>query len=408
MCADATRRMRIACFSPLPPERSGIADYSAELVPYLAAAAQITLFVAHPDAVPDGLRAVCDVQHIADYGALHHRYDLALYQMGASMYHDAMYPILLRYPGVTVLHDFGLHRFIATRTISRGNFAGYVREMGYALGVDGVELAYRIRRGEAEHPFCSAPLNERLLDRSLGIIVHSRYVAEQIRRARPHVAVQVVSAPIRADWEPSRSRRDLGCPDDALLFVSAGQVISAKQLTLALEAFACLRADFPQARYVVVGDELKHDLDLAAWIEQQRLTDVVTMTGYLPDLRDFVSWIAAADVVVNLRYPTVGETSATALRGLAAGHPVIVSDHGWYAELPDDVCVKVRPNDLESLLAAMRRLAADPMLRQAIGQRAAAYAQRQHSPAQTARQYLAFMEQLLQRATISVSRSSNG
>ena len=63
------------------------------------------------------------------------------------MYHEAMYRVLLRYPGITVLHDHGLHHFMATRTIPRGDFAGYVREMGYSLGAEGVDLAYRIRQG---------------------------------------------------------------------------------------------------------------------------------------------------------------------------------------------------------------------------------------------------------------------
>ena len=191
----------------------------------------------------------------------------------------------------------------------------------------------------------------------------------------------------------------MGCPEDALVFVSAGQVISIKQVTAALEAFARLRVDFPRARYVVVGDELTQDLDLQAWLQQHDLGEAVISTGYLADIHDFVSWIAAADVLVNLRYPTVGETSATALRGLAAGRPVIVSDHGWYAELPDDVCVKVAPNDSEALYQAMRRLADSPELRHAIGQRAAAYAQREHSLAVAAQRYLGFVAEIVGSAT---------
>ncbi|MGC8780461.1 MAG: glycosyltransferase family 4 protein [Anaerolineae bacterium] len=382
---------RIAYFSPLPPTRSGIADYSAELLPHLAQAARITLFVAEPEQVAAELRAAFEVRPITDFGRVHWQYDIALYQMGDSLCHEAMYPVLLRYPGITVLHDHGLHHFMATRTIPRGDFAGYVREMGYALGAEGVDLAYRIARGEAGHPFQAAPLNERVLDRSLGVIVHSRYAADKIRAVRPHLSVAVIPAPIAIASASLRTRQELGCPDDALLFVSAGQVISNKQLTLALDAFARLRADYPQARYVVVGDELKHDLDLPAWLAQRGLNDAVTMTGYLADKADFIAWIAAADVLVNLRYPTVGETSATALRGLAAGRPVIVSDHGWYAELPDDVCVKVTPNDEEAVYQAMRRLAGDAALRRAIGQRAAAYAQREHSLAGAAQRYLDFI-----------------
>jgi len=392
-------RRQIAYFSPLPPTRSGIADYSAELLPYLAEAARITLFVEDPAQVAENLRAAFETRPIADFARVYWQYDVALYQMGDSLCHEAMYPVLLRFPGVTVLHDHGLHHFVATRTIPRGDFASYVRELGYALGIAGVDLAYRIQRGKAEHPFYTAPLNERVLDRSLGVIVHSRYAADQIRAVRPHLPVAVVPAPISACIESLRSRQELACPEDALLFVSAGQVISNKQLTLALEAFARLRADYPQARYVVVGDELKHDLDLPAWLAQRGLGDGVTMTGYLADKRDFISWIAAADVVVNLRYPTVGETSATALRGLAAGRPVIVSDHGWYAELPDDVCVKVTPNDGEAIYQAMRRLAGDATLRQAIGRRAAAYAQREHSLAAAARRYVDFIDEIVERAS---------
>ncbi len=390
---------RLAYFSPLPPERSGIADYSAELLPYLAELARVTLFAAHPEQVAAELQAIFEVRPISDYGSTHWQYDVALYHMGNSVYHEAMFPMLMRYPGITVLHDHGLHHFMATRTIPRGDFAGYAREMGYALGTEGVDLAYRIRQGQAEHPLYEVPLNERVLDRSLGLIVHSHFVERQIQNVRPNLPVTVVPAPIRTDFGPLRSRQELGCPEDVLLFASAGQVITIKQVTVALEAFARLRSDFPQARYVVVGDELKQDLDLQDWLRQRDMGDAVISTGYLTDTRDFVSWIAAADILVNLRYPTIGETSATALRGLAVGRPVIVSDHGWYAELPDAVCIKVAPNDDEALYQAMHRLAADAVLRQTMGQQAAGYARREHSLAAAARRYLDFIGEIVVRVT---------
>jgi glycosyltransferase involved in cell wall biosynthesis len=391
----STTSWRIAYFSPLPPERSGIAGYSAELLPHLAQSAQVTLFASDPVQVSADLRAAFEVRPIADYNPARQPYDIALYHMGDSRYHEALYHVLLRYPGITVLHDHGLHHFMANRTIPQGDFAGYAREMGYALGAEGVDLAYRIRQGVAEHPLYSVPLNERVLDRSLGLIVHSHFVARQAQGVRPDLPVTVVPAPIRTDFGPLRSRVDLGCPEDALIFASAGQVITIKQVTLALEAFARLRVDFPQARYVVVGDELKQDLDLQAWLRQHDLGDAVISTGYLADTRDFISWIAAADVLVNLRYPTVGETSATALRGLAAGRPVIVSDHGWYAELPDDACIKIAPNDGEAVYQALRRLAESPALRREIGARAAVYAQRTHTLDAAASRYIGFIGEIM-------------
>jgi len=396
---------RLAYFSPLPPERSGIADYSAEHLPYLAELARVTLFTAQPEQVAAELQTAFAVRSISDYGPESSRYDIAVYHMGNSMYHEAMYHVLLRYPGITVLHDHGLHHFMATRTLPRGDFAGYAREMGYVLGAEGVDLAYRIRHGQAEYPLFTVSLSERVLDHSLGVIVHSHYAQHRIREVRPNLPVSVVPAPIRTSLGPLRSRAELGCPEDALVFASAGQVISIKQITSALEAFARLRGDFPHARYVVIGAELNPDLDLQTWLQERDFGDAVISTGYLADTRDFVSWIAAADVLVNLRYPTVGETSATALRGLAAGRPVIVSDHGWYAELPDNACIKVAPNDSEAVYQAMRRLAGDATARREIGQRAAAYAQREHSLDTAARRYLDFIEETFRRTTSVLAQS---
>lgn len=405
----SSTRPQIAFFSPLPPERSGIADYSAELLPHLARWVDVTLFAARPDRVADTLRARYPVRDIAEYSAARWRYDVALHQMGASMYHDAMYALLLRHGGVVVLHEHNLHQFIATRTIgARQSFAGYERELGYALGVDGVRMAIEISQGRRAHPFAEAPLAERLLDRSQGLILHSHFAQRQVQQLRPHLRTTVIPAAIESPSVPPLSRRELGCPEDALIFVSGGQVIHSKQPELALDAFVRLREEYPEARYVVVGDELKNDIDFTAWLADRDLGDAVIYTGYCADLHLFRSWLAAADVVVNLRHPTAGETSATALRGLVAGRPVIVSDHGWYAELPDDACVKVPPNDGDALLAAMRQLARDPGRREAIGLRAAAYAQKEHAPARAAEHYATFIEEVLSDAQIISREGARG
>jgi glycosyltransferase involved in cell wall biosynthesis len=159
----------------------------------------------------------------------------------------------------------------------------------------------------------------------------------------------------------------------------------------------------PQARYLIVGDWSTGAGDLPAQIAELGLTDAVLCTGRIPDLMAFVSWIATADVVVNLRAPTVGETSATALRALAAGRPLIVYDHGWYAELPDEICLKVAPLDDEALLAAMLKLATDAELRDAMGQRGREYATHAHAPERAAQTYVDFIQRIL--ADLSLHRT---
>ena len=72
------------------------------------------------------------------------------------------------------------------------------------------------------------------------------------------------------------------------------------------------------------------------------------------------SLMAACDVLVNLRYPTMGETSGSVIRALSLGRPLVVSDVGWFSELPDDVVLKVPVDEYEvATLEAALGLAAD-------------------------------------------------
>jgi len=172
-------------------------------------------------------------------------------------------------------------------------------------------------------------------------------------------------------------------------------VAQAKQIERALRAFRALLADVPEARYLIVGDWAGAGVNLPDVVAELGLEQVVQYTGHVPELPEFLEWIASVDVVVNLRYPTVGETSATALRALAGGRPLLVYDHGWYSELPDEVCLKTPPLDDAALLTAMQRLARDEHLRLEMGHQASIYAVEVHAPARAAEAYMAFIERVL-------------
>jgi glycosyltransferase involved in cell wall biosynthesis len=384
---------RIALFSPLPPSQTGIADYCAELLPELAKHLNVTIFTDEPASVDEPLRRRFPVYETGSYALRRWDFDLALYHMGNSAFHDAMYRVFLRYPGVVVLHDYGLLQFMAYRTLSQGDITGYLREFGYALGVEGVySLRDSLMHGR---PYAfTAPLNDRLLDLSLGLIVHSQYTRNQVWQHSPRLPVEVIRAPIM-QGHIAHPYQVPGWPADAVILASVGQATAAKQLDQALRAFKRVLETAPQARYLVVGGWLPAEVNPPLLIEQLGLGDTVHCTGRIENMPEFVDWVASADIVVNLRNPTVGETSAAALRAMAAGRPLIVSDHGWYAELPEDSCIKVPPADEEALYVAMRRLVSEPALRQAMGARAAHHAAEMHSPASAAAAYARFIGQVL-------------
>ncbi len=382
--------LRIAYFSPLPPARSGIADYSADLLPQLATRAEVTLFANDPAQVRAG---GLPIDAIANYPQRRWDFDLPLYHMGNSAHHEAIYPLICRYPGVMVLHDPVIHQFVAHLTSGQGNRAAYARELRYALGADGADLYDAIRLGQRPTPLAEVALNDRLLDASLATIVHSDYAKAQVMEQHPAARIGVIPQLIARRAGHSR-RAELGLPDETILFGSIGQVTLPRQLPTVLTALRQVVDRGIPAHFLVVGEALP-EVELADHITALGLEHCVTYLGYVADLDAFIDWTTTLDVVVNLRFPTLGETSASSLRAMDVGRPVIVSDHGWYSELPSDTVVKVPAEpDTAALVEAMAALAQDPALRERIGQAAKAYVVAKSHPDAIAEAYVDFLGHL--------------
>ena len=390
-----SNHQRAAYFSPLPPQHTGIADYSLELLLHLAKRIDLTLYAEDPGNVTAELTRSFRIQPIDAYPHQRWEYDLAIYQMGNSPFHEKIYSMALRYPGMVVLHDYFLHHLIVGNTVAKGNNANYMREMGYALGLRGLRWAKEITEQGIPYPVFEVPLNNRLIDASLGLVVHSRYVQEHIRKQNQFIPIVVSPQPVAVSTMEHTQRHLLPWPREAVIFASIGQITPTKQVDQALRAFARLRKTELNAYYLVVGEWNKEQYNLQAIIRELGLESVVKCTGFVDKLEDLQRWIASGDVIVNLRYPTMGETSAVALRTLAAGRALIVNDHGWYSELPDSVCCKVPVQDDEALYQVMHRLALDPVLRHNYGEQAIAYIAKEHTADRVVECYLELVNRLL-------------
>lgn len=371
--------MRLAYFSPLPPAHTGIADYSAELLPHLGQLVDLTLFHANPEAVAPEIRAGWRVEPMSRYEGSRPQFNLALYQMGNSTHHTDLYRMALRYPGVVVLHDLVLHHFIEATTRRQGDEAGYMQAVGHALGqqAGGLRRYLQLRGSPTAY---TLPLNNLLVDRSLMVLVHSHYAQKQLQTQGTRCPIAVIPQPM-AHYPAAAPSQHPNWPDECVVFAALGQVTAAKQVELALRAFARLHESHRETRFLLVGEVMREEVDVPGIVARYGLQEAVIVTGFVAALRDFVNWISLADVVVNLRYPTQGETSATALRGMAQGKPVIVFDHGWYSELPDAAAIKLPPLDEEALYQTMLRLTESVNMREEMGNAAAHYIQTHHRPA---------------------------
>ena len=370
--------MRVAFFSPLPPARSGIADYSEALVEALRPLVELEVFSGgHMAFEPE-------------------RFDVPVYHVGNNGYHGFVYEMALRHPGVVVMHESNLHHLIADLTIKRGDWDAYVRECEFEGGAAAREFAEKVRRLEVGPDYEGVRMTRRLLESARAVIVHSRFMRDEMRSAGFHGPCAVIP---HGAWIPEADRNQyrykLGLDEITPLIGIFGFLKPYKRIAESLRAFRRLVRLVPQAKMILVG-EPHPEFPIEAMIRSMGLSANVRVIGFAP-IKDFVGYLGACDIVLNLRYPTVGESSGTLLRSLGLGKAVLVSEIGSFAEFPDDVCLKVPVGGGEEdvIFEYLNLLVSRPDLARALGDRAKDYVARECNWAAVAAQYAGFLESVV-------------
>ncbi len=418
--------MRLAYFTPLPPSKTGIADYNEELLPYLARGAEITVFLEHERELKMHRdRKDFQVHDASHFAGMHAErpFDLCIYHQGNNPFHEYIYDQALAVPGLVVLHEHCVHHLLTLKTLDRHDLKSYRELMFEAYGRNGARLADARERGiSSDYQQFLMPLNYHLIARSLGVIVHNQYAADNLEipddiscdkrlpdaLAEPPL-VQVIPHHLSPkvydldDWEISDCRRLFRLPEEKLIIGAFGFVTEAKRIPVVLKAFKRLLTFVPNAIFLIVGED-HWKWSVTPLIEELDLKRNVRITGYINE-REFFQYLKAVDVVVNLRYPTAGETSGTLIRSLGSGKPVIVSEFGQHADLPDEICLKVPldKNEEEILFQHLRRLAFQPVLRERLGERAKNWARRECEISRCAANYLNFAEEIIRRKSLTVA-----
>ncbi|HUB83051.1 MAG TPA: glycosyltransferase [Bryobacteraceae bacterium] len=359
----------------MPPARSGIADYSEALLGSLRYLADVEVFSSAAQAFdPAG-------------------FDAVVYQVGNNGYHDFVYETALRHPGIVVMHESNLHHLISDITIRRDNWDAYVSECAYNGGEAARAYAERVRKLEVGPDYEGLPLTRRLLESARGVIVHSHFMEAEIRAAGFKGPVAVIP---HGAWIPEADRngwrRKLGLDEVTPLAGIFGYLKPYKRIAESLRAFRRLVRLVPNARMILVG-EPHPEFPIEPMIRTMGLTAHVRVLGFTP-IEDFVGYLGACDIVLNLRYPTVGESSGTLLRSLGLGKAVLVSEIGSFAEFPDDVCLKVPvgPGEEDLIFEYLNLLISRPEVAQALGERARDHVAQKCNWAAVARQYAEFAE----------------
>lgn len=369
--------MRVAWFSPLPPVRSGIAAYSAELLPQLRESFAI-------DSYPESSA------HDFVWRNRRDPYDLIVYQLGNATCHDYMWGYLVRYPGLVVLHDAKLHHARARQLLQQNRADDYRSEFRYnhpAANGDFAEYA-AIGLGGTIHYLW--PMLRVAVETARLVAVHNDYVAETLRAEYAGLAVE----PIRMGVAEATAAPDAGAgvrsqlrlPKDAFVFAAFGKVTAEKRIGPIVKALAELVAGGVNAYLMIVGDAGGYGL-LDAEAAQHGVGNRIRVVGYVAD-GAIADYLAAADACLCLRWPTTQETSASWLRCLAAAKATVISDLVHLADVPGEVALRVDLLEEDaSLAAAMMMLARDRALRERLARGGHAYWAAQHTLAHMAADY---------------------
>lgn len=332
---------QIDLVSPLPPVRSGIADYCADLLPHLAARCDLRLVHLPGQPVEAAIRERYEVIELEEVGGGGR---LPLYQMGNNPWHLEIWQKALERPGVLTLHDLVLHHFLIERTIKHHDFEGYRAALAADHGWIGDAAGRPIRwpGGSGRSAQFALPAHRTLLARQIGVLTHSEWAKEILEEEIPGLRVRslpmgVPLVPL-ADPEAGRAfRRRHGLPVGAPLVGAFGFQTPMKRTEVLIDA---LQDEALAGVHLMVAGEISPIYGLANYARLIGVEDRVHFLGYLP-FDEWEAGIAAVDLCLNLRYPTAGETSASLLRILAVGKVAIVSDYAQSADLPDEVVIKV-------------------------------------------------------------------
>lgn len=343
--------------SPLPPARSGVADYAAVLLQALRRHGRVEVAPA--------------------------KADIFLYQIGNNQLHRPIYQRALAEPGVIVLHDAVLQHFF----LGWLDETGYVDEFVYNYGEWhrglGVELWRQRASSGLGHRYYQYPMLKRIVEASRAVVVHNPGAARMVREQVP--AARVVEIPhlferpaLPQGAEVLRFRQRWGIPAGAFVFGVFGFLRESKRLLPVLEAFAEVRRARRQTVLMVAGEFVASDLERAAapLLEQPGVVRI----PYLPE-HEFWTAAAAVDACINLRYPGAGETSGIGIRLMGIGKPVLLTDGLETSRYDEAACCRIEPGpgERDSLQQHMVLLTSFSEVAREIGLRAADHVEQHHA-----------------------------
>lgn len=198
------------------------------------------------------------------------------------------------------------------------------------------------------------------------------------------------------DEEKRVSRTSLGLPVERTLLTYTGKLNKGKGIEYLLQALVELRKTHPHVHVVLVGAGqhmyLSLEDELRAFVESHSLQDLVTFTGYVDNVNDYLQ---ASDIFVM---PSEMEALCISLiEALAAGLPSVATAVGGIPDVARNgqEALLVPPRDADALVTAIDQLLTDKPLNQRLANAGRARAHSVFGIDSVAQQHLELFSELV-------------
>ncbi len=344
------RRPRVALLSPVPPDRSGVADYTAACCVELGLRVDLHVFTETENPAPIANTAISPLSALP---MLSGEFDRVIGIMGNSHYHTRIFRLLMRYGGTCICHDVRLVGFYAA-------MLGW----DHTLATASAELKRAVTRSEvdewlADESKLKATFLGELALETTPFVLHSPPVAQVVKQ---RFDITPVSLPFsfQRSWTPEEllpaecnaARRRLGVEDDEILLATFGFIFETKGPEECIWALDTLRGWNIPARLVFVGASLIEDLTPLLTLRQYLgLEQHVSFIEEYTSEAMYRDYLLAADYGVQLRTYGMGAVSGALLDCIACGLPCVANqDMADAMEAPN--YIRRVPNQLAPLLVA--------------------------------------------------------
>jgi glycosyltransferase involved in cell wall biosynthesis len=361
----------------MPPQRTGVADYSAALARELSRHAEVLI---NPPADAGDTAAV------------------DLYHIGNNPLHAEVIERARTRPGVVVLHDAVLQHFLLWASNETGYIDEFVHNYGEWHRDLGRELWSERATAHFDRRYFEWPMLRGIVEWQKAIVVHNAAAAVAVQRHlhnvdRPRIVEipHLFDSPVPPSKEAIAAlRSQWGASATTLVVGVFGYLRETKRLPVILRAVRRLREAGAGLLLVIAGEFVSQDLgkSLAADLAEPGVVRV-------PFLSEADFWVHAhaVDVCANLRVPSAGESSGIATRLMGIGKAVLLTDGPEIGALPEGTYFPVDAGEWEEVevYAILQKLCERRGLAAEIGEAARHHIQREHALPEVARRYLAVL-----------------